>query len=145
MDGRRFRKAALGGVLCLFLALVHCDGDGPSGVTGLDVAGAWIEVSTVVDDGCELGFDEVSTTSVTIIPSGSQITFVFHPQGGDVAFQGTFDSGTGNFVLTIIGPGGSIVQSGRFSSNTRYTSETVITLIAESCTTRTSEVGQRSS
>ena len=148
MDGRRFRRAALGGVLFLFLALVRCDGDGPSGTIVFEVGGEWIEVSTLVSNDCDvLDIPPTSTTDVTIIPSESQITFVYHLQGDDLDLTGTFNSQTGVFTFSLSGPGGSLVQSGRFTSNTRYTSETEVVLFegAGTCTARTSEVGQRSS
>ena len=154
MDGRRFRKAALGGVLCLFLALVHCGGDGPSETIVLNVGGAWIEISTLVSDGC--GFDpplpQTISSNLTVVPSGNNITFVYHAQGADdTVVAGTWNSATGVFTITFVdqvdGVTLTATQSGRFTSNTQYTSESniVITDGVVSCTVRTSEVGQRSS
>jgi hypothetical protein len=155
MDGRRFSKAALGGVLCLFLALqVRCDG-GPSETIVLEVGGAWVEISTLVNDGC--GFDDpplpaTITSNLTVVPSGDQISFVYPAQGGGSSvLTGTWNSRTGVFSLTFVDQIDDVtltaVVNGTFTSNSRYTSETSIVISdgVVSCTVLTSEVGQRSS
>jgi hypothetical protein len=148
----RIRNAMWAGAWLPILALlIQCDGGGPTSVT-LNVGGEWIEISTLVADNCDLGLPPTATSNVTIIPSGNQITFVFHSDGfDDAVLNGTFDSRTGQFSLTFAEQGGGIsvtaLQSGRFTSSSRYTStsEIVVTQGGASCTVRTSEAGERRS
>ena len=152
MDGRRFGKTGCAAGLFLLIALqVGCNG-GPSGVVTLNVGGEWIEISTVVSDQCNLDLPPTATSDVTIIQSGSQISFVFRSEDfGDTVLAGTFNPRTGDFSLSFAEQGGGIsvtaVQSGRFTSSSRYTStsEIVVTQGVQSCTVRTSETGQRRS
>ena len=125
-------------------------GGGPSSVVTFEVSGSWVEVSTLVADFCGLDLLPTSTTEVTVIQSQNQVTFVFHSEEfGDTTLIGTFNSRTGEFSLPFNDQQGgvslSVLQSGRFTSNTRYTSETTIVISegAQNCTIRTSEVGQR--
>lgn len=151
--GRR-RVAAVGVLGALVSLHAGCGGGGgPSGTVVFEVGGEWIEISTLVSNTCpESVVGQVAqtvSTDTTIVPSGSQITFVFHDPAGDAVIVGAFNSRTGEFSLsfTLQNGGDSFVytQSGSFSSNTRYTSETqaVITQGGQTCAIRRSEVGQR--
>ncbi|HYO45777.1 MAG TPA: hypothetical protein VEY33_03725 [Gemmatimonadota bacterium] len=68
---------------------------------------------------------------------------------GEVVGTGSLNLTTGDFTLsgtaTVDGITISIVQSGRFSSSTRYTAETVITFSdgVTVCTLRTTDSGSR--
>ena len=147
-------KKPLAGIFWTAVAavLIGCGGGGggPSSVVVFDVGGSWVELSTLLLDACALGLPPTATTQVTVIQSQDQITFVFHSEEfGDTTVTGTFNSRTGEFSLPFNdqqdGVSLSVLQSGRFTSNTRYTSDTTIVISegAQSCTIRTSEVGQR--
>lgn len=142
-------KAVAAGTLCFVVAL-GCNGDGPSGVVVIDVNGSWVEVSTLTFNDCGIDLPATSSINVTIIQGANQITFVFHLMEGNLPITGTFNAQSGEFSLSLTEQEGgvtlSLVQNGRFTSNTRYTSEStaVFSQGAESCTIRSTELGQKS-
>ncbi len=152
MSGRRFLRTALVAGLVLVTAFaVGCSNDGPTGVVGFDVAGEWIEISTVISDECELGLDPTSTAPLTILVSGTQILFVYHLEGVDAVLSGTFDPQSGEFTLLYDAQGQGLTisgqQAGSFDSDSSYTSVSEVVVMEDetgtTCTLRTSEVGQR--
>lgn len=136
-------------VLVSFLSLLMACSSGGGGPTGpaesLQVSGLWIETSRLTENPCELNFPEVSTSSVTIVQNGTQLAAT--QQG--ITATGTINLSTGNFTIsaTISDPDLVIVviQSGRFSSNTRYTAESRATITdgIDTCTLRSTDEGQR--
>ena len=138
-------RAVLSGAAIL-VAVGACSGGGPAGVTGLQVGGSWIEVSTLIEDECDSGLPPTSTAPLTIVPDGNRINFVYHLTGGDFVLAGTFNPQTGAFTLSFSEGSVTGVQAGSFSSTSSYTSESEIVVAlggGETCTVRTSEVGQR--
>ena len=130
------------------LALLACNGDGggPSSPVTLNVAGTWIETSQIVSNPCDLEFPGNLTGTVELTQSGTQLSVLLD---GDVVGTGTLNLSTGDFTLsgtfTEEGVTVTILQLGRFSSSTRYTSETVLTFSSGSisCTVRTNDTGSR--
>ena len=133
-----------------FAALVvACNGGGPSDPedpsNGLQVSGTWTETSQIVSNPCGIDLPGQVTGSFQLVQSGTQLTAT---SDGETV-TGTLNLTTGDFTLAgsfdLNGLNVTVVQSGRFSSSTRYTAETVITLSdgVQTCTVRTSDTGTR--
>jgi hypothetical protein len=136
--------------LWIGLAVMACSGgngggDPVSPVT-LQVAGTWTETSQIVFNPCEIPLPSSITGTVQLTQSGSQLTVV---DNGETLGTGSLNLTTGDFTLsgTSVEDGvtTTIVQSGRFSSSTRFTSETVITATdgVITCVVRTNDTGSR--
>jgi hypothetical protein len=136
--------------LWIGLAVMACSGgngggDPVSPVT-LQVAGTWTETSQIVFNPCEIPFPSSITGTVQLTQSGTQLTVI---DNGETLGTGTLNLTTGDFTLsgTSVEDGvtTTIVQSGRFSSSTRFTSETVITATdgVIICIVRTNDTGSR--
>ncbi|HUP01674.1 MAG TPA: hypothetical protein VM737_09175 [Gemmatimonadota bacterium] len=129
--------------------LAACGGGGYGGPTtppeGLDVSGTWTVTSTIVENTCGIDLPTTSTATVTITQNGTRITFRIE---GLVA-SGTIDLATGEYTISAViesEDGQAIIEeSGRFSSNDRYTADSSLTLVIDegSCVIRTSESGRR--
>jgi hypothetical protein len=134
--------------LWIGIAVLACNGDGggPSSPDTLNVAGTWTETSQIVSNPCDLEFPGSLTGTVELAQSGTQLSVLLD---GEVVGTGTLNQSTGDFTLsgtlTEDGVTVTILQSGRFSSSTRYTSETVLTFTSGSitCTVRTNDTGSR--
>lgn len=130
------------------LAVLACSdgGGGPTSPSPLQVSGTWSETSQIVSNPCELELPGTLTGTFELSQSGTQLTVLFE---GEVLGTGALNLTTGDFTLsgtsTVEGLTISVVQSGRFSSSTRYTAETVITITdgVVVCTVRTSDAGSR--
>ena len=141
--------------MLLALAFTTCGGDG-SGPTdpgdgngnGFNVSGTWRVTARVIEttcEGIELGDEE--TEEVIIEHEGDQITFIV---AGIGSVMGTIDVETGEFeiVADVFVPGvGSLAlqESGRFTSETNYTSQETVTFEDASvvCHFRTADEGTR--
>ena len=149
-------RSMIGRVL-LALTIAACSSSGgnggpmdPGNGDELDVSGTWTVTATVLETTCpgvELGAQE--TEDVVIEHEGSQITFIVEGVG---SVTGTIDGETGDFEIDaeIFVPGtGSLTlhESGRFDSESHYTSEETVTVEDEeiACTFRTSDEGSRTS
>lgn len=130
------------------LAVLACSdgGGGPTSPNPLQVSGTWSETSQIISNPCELELPGTLTGTFELSQSGTQLTVLFE---GEVLGTGALNLTTGDFTLsgtsTVEGLTISVVQSGRFSSSTRYTAETVITITdgVVTCTVRTSDAGSR--
>ena len=134
--------------LWIGIAVLACNGDGggPSSPDTLSVAGIWTETSQIVFNPCDLEFPGTLTGTVELTQSGTQLAVLLD---GEVVGTGTLNLTTGDFTLsgtfTEQGVTVTILQSGRFSSSTRYTSETVLTFTGGpiTCIVRTNDTGSR--
>jgi hypothetical protein len=134
--------------LWIGIAVLACNGNGggPSSPDNLSVAGTWTETSQIVSNPCGLELPGTLTGTVQLTQSGTQLTVV---DDGEVLGTGSLNLTTGDFTLsgtfTDDGVTVTIVQSGRFSSSTRYTAETVLTVSdgTITCTIRTNDTGSR--
>ena len=121
-------------------------GGGPIAPAPLQVSGTWTETSQIVSNPCELELPGTLTGTFQLSQSGTQLTV---SSEGEVVGSGSLNLTTGDFTLsgtdTIEGLTITVVQSGRFSSSTRYTAETVITITdgVVVCTLRTNDSGSR--
>jgi hypothetical protein len=88
--------------------------------------------------GSTIGMGQIVQTGTVLTLTTDRITATgsINPTTGDFTLSGTFSSGG----LTI-----TPIQSGRFTSSTRFTAETVYTISdgVESCVFRTSDSGVR--
>lgn len=143
---------AMTGVVLLAVGL-GCGGDG-GGPTdpgngngnGLSVSGTWDVTATLDEEDCPEEVAEVQTGTVQIEQNGTQVTF----RQGALEASGMLDLETGDFSIsgTVVSIDGTILimESGRFSSSSMYTSTSTFTFqpIAEpSCMVRTNDVGVR--
>ena len=132
------------------LAVLACNGGsgggGPVSPATLQVAGTWTETSQIVSNPCEFELPGSLTGTFQLTQSGTQLTVISE---GEVVGTGSLNLTTGDFTLsgssTFEGVTVTVVQSGRFSSSTRYTAETVITATdgVIVCTIRTNDTGSR--
>ena len=134
--------------LWIGLAALACNGGGGGPVSpgSLQVSGTWTETSQIVSNPCELELPGSLTGTFQLSQSGTQLTVLSE---GEIVGTGSLNLTTGDFTLSgagsVDGITISIVQSGRFSSSTRYTAETVITFSdgVTVCTLRTTDSGSR--
>ena len=136
--------------LWIGLAVFACSGGNgggdPVSPATLQVAGTWSMTSQLVLNSCEIPFPSTLTGPVQLTQSGTQITVVLE---GEAVGSGSLNLTTGDFTLSATttedGVTTTLVQSGRFSSSTRFTSETVITATdgVITCTIRTNDTGSR--
>ena len=144
-------RVLVGSILLVLPLACGDNGNGPMD-TGNDdvfnVSGTWTVTSTLVEEDCEgVEFLPVVTDQVVIQHSGSQITFVVEELG---TVSGTIDVKTGDFEIdvTVSDPDLGTLrlqEMGRFTSETQYTSEEIITFEDEdlACQARTMDVGTR--
>ncbi|MFN2421256.1 MAG: hypothetical protein ABR527_07730 [Gemmatimonadota bacterium] len=137
-------RVLFGGVA--FALLASCGGGGGSPTEPLlSVSGLWIVTSQLLQNTCGIQIPNTTVTNVTITQSGVQLT----AQGGDITYSGTIDTRTGNFTISASTSSGGIsaveIISGRFSSNTRFSSESQATFTdgVDSCVIRSSDDGRR--
>ncbi|CAN5897529.1 hypothetical protein BH20GEM1_BH20GEM1_03770 [soil metagenome] len=134
--------------LWIGLGVLACNGDGggPASPGNLSVAGTWTETSQIVSNPCGLELPGSLTGTFQLTQSGTQLTVV---DDGEALGTGSLNLTTGDFTLsgtfTEDGVTVTIVQSGRFTSSTRYTAETILTVSdgAITCTIRTNDTGSR--
>ena len=134
--------------LWIGLAVLACKGDGggPASPENLSVAGTWTETSQIVSNPCGLELPGTLTGTFQLTQSGTQLMVV---EDGEVIGTGSLNLTTGDFALsgtfTEDGVTVTIVQSGRFSSSTRFTAETILTVSDGSitCIVRTNDTGSR--
>lgn len=134
--------------LWIGLVALACNGDGggPASPDTLSVSGTWTETSQIVSNPCGLELPGSLTGTFQLTQSGTQLMVV---DDGEVIGSGSLNLMTGDFTLSATfteeGVSITVVQSGRFSSSTRYTAETVVTLSdgTITCTVRTNDTGSR--
>jgi hypothetical protein len=134
--------------LWIGLAVFACSGGNgggdPVSPATLNVAGTWSETVQIVFDPC--GFDLDLSGTFELSQSGTQLTVI---DDGEVVGTGSLNLTTGDFTLsgsaTSQGVTITVVQSGRFSSSTRFTAESVITITdgVITCIIRTNDTGSR--
>lgn len=105
----------------------------------LQVTGVWVETVQVTLDDCGL-LPETLTETRTLEQDGTEL--VANVDG--VIIEGTIDPMTGAFTLELRAGDAFAVQTGTFTSDTRYTAETTATL-ANGCRFETTEEGTRES
>jgi len=134
------RNGAAGRILLLLFALGCGDDEddgGPMEPEPLDVNGVWVETAETTLDGCGL-LPEVSTETRVVTQDGTVL--VADVMG--LRIEGTIDPATGDFTLELDAGNAFATQSGRFTSNDRYTATTTATL-ANGCRFETDDEGVR--
>lgn len=141
MARSRRTVGAAGSVLLLVLAVGCGDdedgGGGPMEPEPLDVNGIWVETIETTLDGCGL-LPEVSTETRVLTQDGTDL--VADVMG--LMIEGTIDPATGDFTLELDAGNAFVIQSGRFTSNDRYSATTTATL-ANGCRFETDDEGVR--
>lgn len=143
---------SLSSILFLALTVAACGGNGYGGPTDpgnddeFDVSGTWLVTATLIEEDCPQEVEEVNTGTIVIDQNGTQISF----RQGLLVATGTINLQTGDFSIsaTIESVDGQILimEEGRFTSNTRYMSETAFTFqptVEPPCTVLTSDSGVR--
>lgn len=131
-------------IVLLVTVVAACEDDGDAGPMEpdpepLEVTGVWTETAEVTLDDCDL-LPETLTETRTLEQDGTEL--VANVDG--VIIEGTIDPVTGDFTLELRVGDAFAIQSGRFSSDTRYTAETTATL-ANGCRFETTDEGMRES
>ncbi|MGH7544400.1 MAG: hypothetical protein ACREK7_10735 [Gemmatimonadota bacterium] len=139
------------GRVLLALAIAACSSSGygpddPGDGDELDVSGTWTVTAMLIEEDCPEDVEPVNTGTIQIEQDGTEITF----RQGLIVASGTINLQTGQFVINgsvdLVDGVALIMEEGRFTSDTRYTSETSFTIqpVADpSCTIRTSDTGVR--
>jgi len=134
------RSGAAGRILLLLFALGCGDDEddgGPMEPEPLDVNGVWVETAETTLDGCGL-LPEVSTETRVVTQDGTVLVAAVM----GLMIEGTIDPATGEFTLELDAGTAFATQSGRFTSNDRYTATTTATL-ANGCRFETDDEGVR--
>jgi hypothetical protein len=132
-----------------WVALACSGGGGPGGPdepgNGLQVSGTWMETVQVVSNPCGLELPGQSSGTLQLVQNGTQLTAISE----GLSISGTINTTNGDFTLSgvfsVSGLEITIVQSGNFSSSSRYTAETMFTITdgSATCTVQTSDSGIR--